>query len=159
PELMKHVPGPDFPTGGFIAGREGIKKAYETGRGHLTLRARTEIEVQKKTERESIIVTEIPYQVNKARLIERIADLVREKKLEGISDIRDESDRTGMRIVIELKRDAISGVVLNNLFANTPMETTFGAVMLAIDAGQPRTLTLKELLERFISHRRDVVTR
>ncbi len=158
-DLMKHVPGPDFPTYGFINGREGIKKAYETGRGHLTLRARTEIEVQKKSERESIIVTEIPYQVNKARLIERIADLVREKKLEGISDIRDESDRKGMRIVVELKRDAISGVVLNNLYANTPMQTSFSVVLLAIDGGQPRTLTLKEILERFITHRREVVTR
>jgi DNA gyrase subunit A len=158
-ELMQFIPGPDFPTAGFITGREGIVRAYETGRGQITLRARTEIETSKKGDREAIIVTEIPYQVNKARLIEKIADLVREKKLEGISDIRDESDRQGMRIVIELKRDAMSAVVLNNLFANTPLETTFGAVMLAIDAGQPRTLTLKELLERFISHRRDVVTR
>ncbi|WP_309890963.1 DNA gyrase subunit A [Archangium sp.] len=158
-ELMQFIPGPDFPTAGFISGREGIIRAYETGRGQITLRARTEIETSKKGDREAIIVTEIPYQVNKARLIEKIADLVREKKLEGISDIRDESDRHGMRIVIELKRDAMSAVVLNNLFTNTPLETTFGAVMLAIDAGQPRTLTLKELLERFISHRRDVVTR
>ncbi|KFA92007.1 DNA gyrase subunit A [Archangium violaceum] len=158
-ELMQFIPGPDFPTAGFISGREGIIRAYETGRGQITLRARTEIETSKKGDREAIIVTEIPYQVNKARLIEKIADLVREKKLEGISDIRDESDRQGMRIVIELKRDAMSAVVLNNLFANTPLETTFGAVMLAIDGGQPRTLTLKELLERFISHRRDVVTR
>jgi DNA gyrase subunit A len=158
-DLMQFIPGPDFPTSGIITGREGIIRAYETGRGQITIRARTEIETSKKGDREAIIVTEIPYQVNKARLIEKIADLVREKKLEGISDIRDESDRHGMRIVIELKRDAISAVVLNNLFANTPMETTFGAVMLAIDAGQPRTLTLKELLERFISHRRDVVTR
>ena len=158
-DLMQFIPGPDFPTHGFITGREGIIRAYETGRGQITLRARTEIETSKKGDREAIIVTEIPYQVNKARLIEKIADLVREKKLEGISDIRDESDRHGMRIVIELKRDAMSAVVLNNLFTNTPMETTFGAVMLAIDAGQPRTLTLKEMLERFISHRRDVVTR
>ncbi|HEX8437191.1 DNA gyrase subunit A [Archangium sp.] len=158
-DLMQFIPGPDFPTAGIITGREGIIRAYETGRGQITIRARTEIETSKKGDREAIIVTEIPYQVNKARLIEKIADLVREKKLEGISDIRDESDRQGMRIVIELKRDAISAVVLNNLFTNTPMETTFGAVMLAIDAGQPRTLTLKELLDRFISHRRDVVTR
>ncbi|WP_257462359.1 DNA gyrase subunit A [Archangium lipolyticum] len=158
-DLMQFIPGPDFPTAGIITGREGILRAYETGRGQITVRARTEIETSKKGDRESIIVTEIPYQVNKARLIEKIADLVREKKLEGISDIRDESDRQGMRIVVELKRDAISAVVLNNLFANTAMETTFGAVMLAIDGGQPRTLTLKELLERFIAHRRDVVTR
>src|SRR6266851_4440906 len=158
-ELMKFIPGPDFPTAGFITGREGIRRAYETGRGQLIMRARTEIEVHKKTERETIIVSEIPYQVNKARLIERIAELVRDKKLEGISDIRDESDRHGMRIVIELKRDAISSVVLNNLFNLTPMQTTFGVVLLAIDGGQPRTLNLKELLERFIAFRREVVTR
>jgi DNA gyrase subunit A len=158
-ELMRFIPGPDFPTAAIITGREGILRAYETGRGQITIRARTEIETSKKGDREAIIVTELPYQVNKARLIEKIADLVREKKVEGISDIRDESDRQGMRIVIELKRDAIAGVVLNNLFANTPLETTFGAVMLAIDGGQPRTLTLKEMLERFIAHRRDVVTR
>jgi DNA gyrase subunit A len=158
-DLMRFIPGPDFPTAGFISGREGIRKAYETGRGHIIMRARTEIEVAKKTERESIIVTEIPYQVNKARLIERIADLVREKKLEGISDIRDESDRDGMRIAIELKRDAITGVVMNNLFAMTPMQSSFGVTLLAIDQGQPRTLTLKEILERFILHRREVVTR
>ncbi|MHB8874133.1 MAG: DNA gyrase subunit A, partial [Myxococcaceae bacterium] len=159
PELMRFIPGPDFPTAGFISGREGIRKCYETGRGHITMRARIEIEVAKKTERESIIVTEIPYQVNKARLIERIAELVREKKLEGISDIRDESDREGMRIAIELKRDAITGVVLNNLYAMTPMQSSFGATLLAIDQGQPKILTLKEILERFVLHRREVVTR
>src|SRR5215218_4073925 len=159
PELMQFIPGPDFPTAAFVTGREGIRRAYETGRGAITLRARTEIETSKKGDREAIIITEIPYQVNKARLIEKIAELVREKKLEGISDIRDESDRQGMRVVIELKRDAMAEIVLNNLFANTPLETTFGAVMLAIDGGQPRTLTLKEILERFVSHRRDVVTR
>jgi len=158
-ELMKFIPGPDLPTYGLITGVDGIRRAYETGRGQIIMRARTEIEVQKKTERESIIVTEIPYQVNKARLIERIAELVRDKKLDGISDIRDESDRHGMRIVIELKRDAITGVVLNNLFAHTPMQSSFGVVLLAIDGGQPRTLNLKELIERFISHRREVVTR
>jgi DNA gyrase subunit A len=158
-ELMKFIPGPDLPTYGLITGREGIRRAYETGRGQIIMRARTEIEVHKKSDRESIIVTEIPYQVNKARLIERIAELVRDKKLDGISDIRDESDRHGMRIVVELKRDAITGVVLNNLFAQTPMQSTFGVVLLAIDGGQPRTLNLKELIERFISHRRDVVTR
>ena len=158
-ELMKFIPGPDLPTYGLITGVDGIRRAYETGRGQIIMRARTEIEVQKKTERESIIVTEIPYQVNKARLIERIAELVRDKKLDGISDLRDESDRHGMRIVIELKRDAITGVVLNNLFAHTPMQSSFGVVLLAIDGGQPRTLNLKELIERFISHRREVVTR
>ena len=158
-ELMQHIPGPDFPTSGFILGREGIQRAYETGRGQITLRARHEIETSAKGEREAIVVSEIPYQVNKARLTEKIAELVRDKKIEGISQIRDESDRRGMRLVIELKRDAISGVVLNNLFANTPLQTTFGIVLLAIDGGQPRTLNLRELLERFISHRREVVTR
>jgi DNA gyrase subunit A len=158
-ELMQHIPGPDFPTAGFILGRDGIQRAYETGRGQITLRARHEIETSAKGERESIVISEIPYQVNKARLTEKIAELARDKKIEGISQIRDESDRRGMRLVIELKRDAISGVVLNNLFANTPLQTTFGIVLLAIDGGQPRTLNLKELLERFISHRREVVTR
>jgi DNA gyrase subunit A len=158
-ELMQHIPGPDFPTAGFILGREGIQRAYETGRGQITLRARHEIETSAKGEREAIVVSEIPYQVNKARLTEKIAELVRDKKIEGISQIRDESDRRGMRLVIELKRDAISGVVLNNLFTNTPLQTTFGIVLLAIDGGQPRTLNLRELLERFVSHRREVVTR
>jgi DNA gyrase subunit A len=158
-ELMQHIPGPDFPTAGFILGREGIGRAYETGRGQITLRARTEIESSRGGDRESIVVSEIPYQVNKARLTEKIAELARDKKIEGISQIRDESDRRGMRLVVELKRDAIAGVVLNNLFALTPLQTTFGIVLLAIDGGQPRTLNLKELLERFISHRREVVTR
>ncbi|MGZ6133029.1 MAG: DNA gyrase subunit A [Myxococcaceae bacterium] len=158
-ELMQHIPGPDFPTAGFILGREGIGRAYETGRGQITLRARHEIETSAKGEREAIVISEIPYQVNKARLTEKIAELVRDKKIEGISQIRDESDRRGMRLVIELKRDAISGVVLNNLFTNTPLQTTFGIVLLAIDGGQPRTLNLRELLERFVSHRREVVTR
>jgi len=158
-DLMEFITGPDFPTGAIITGREGIIRAYETGRGQVTIRARSDIEASKKGDREAIIFTEIPYQVNKARLIEKIAELVREKKLEGISDIRDESDRQGMRIVIELKRDAIAQVVLNNLYAMTSLETTFGAVMLAIDGGQPRTLNLKEMLDRFVAHRRDVVTR
>ncbi|HET6981336.1 MAG TPA: DNA gyrase subunit A, partial [Myxococcaceae bacterium] len=158
-ELMQHIPGPDFPTFGFILGREGIQRAYETGRGQITLRARHVIETTAKGERESIVINEIPYQVNKARLTEKIAELVRDKKIDGISQIRDESDRRGMRLVLELKRDAISGVVLNNLFANTPLQTTFGIVLLAIDGGQPRTLNLRELLERFVSHRREVVTR
>src|SRR5271169_1422905 len=157
-DLMRFIPGPDFPTAGFILGREGIQRAYETGRGQLTLRARTEIE-GRDGDRESIIVTEIPYQVNKARLVEKIAELVHEKRLDGISQIRDESDRRGMRLVLELKRDAIAGVVLNNLFALTPLQTTFGVVLLAIDGGQPRTFNLKEMLERFVSHRREVVTR
>jgi DNA gyrase subunit A len=158
-ELMQYIPGPDFPTAGMILGREGIRQAYETGRGTIELRARANIEVHPKTERETIVVTEIPYQVNKAKLVEHIAELVRDKKIEGISDLRDESSREGMRIVIELKRDAVSQVVLNNLYAHTQLQTGFGVIMLAIDGGQPRVLTLKEMLERFVAHRRDVVTR
>jgi DNA gyrase subunit A len=158
-DLMKHIPGPDFPTGAFISGREGIANAYSTGRGSITLRAKSEIETEKKGDRERIVITEIPYQVNKARLIERIAELVTDKKIEGISDIRDESDRDGMRIVVDLKRDAITQVVLNNLYANTPMQTSYGIQLLAIDQGQPRTMKLKEILEKFILHRRAVVTR
>ncbi|MGC3999763.1 MAG: DNA gyrase subunit A [Anaeromyxobacter sp.] len=158
-DLMRIIPGPDFPTAGMILGRDGIRSAYEKGRGTIQVRARASIEVHPKTERESIVVTEIPYQVNKAKLVEHIADLVREKRLEGISDLRDESSREGMRIVIELKRDAMAQVVLNNLYAHTQMQTGFGVILLAIDGGQPRILTLKEMLERFIAHRRDVVTR
>ncbi len=158
-ELMRFVQGPDFPTSGIILGREGIRKAYAEGRGTVVLRARTEIETHERTGRETIIVTEIPYQVNKSKLVEHIADLVREKRLEGISDLRDESSREGMRIVIELKRDAIAQVVLNNLFAHTALQTGFGVTLLAIDGGQPRILTLKQMLERFVAHRRDVVTR
>ncbi len=158
-DLMKFIPGPDFPTAGIILGRDGIKKAYEEGRGNIQVRARASVEVHPKTERESIVVTEIPYQVNKAKLVEHIAELVREKRLEGISDLRDESSREGMRIVIELKRDALAQVVLNNLYAHTAMQSGFGVTLLAIDAGQPRILNLREVLERFVAHRRDVVTR
>jgi DNA gyrase subunit A len=158
-ELMRFIPGPDFPTAGIILGRDGIRKAYEEGRGNIQVRARASIEVHPKTERESIVVTEIPYQVNKAKLVEHIADLVREKRLEGISDLRDESSREGMRIVIELKRDAIAQVVLNNLYTHTAMQSGFGVTLLAIDAGQPRILDLKSMLDRFVAHRRDVVTR
>ncbi|HEY6004930.1 MAG TPA: DNA gyrase subunit A, partial [Anaeromyxobacter sp.] len=135
-DLMRFIPGPDFPTAGFIRGREGIRAAYEKGRGTIQVRARAAIEVHPRTERESIVVTEIPYQVNKAKLVERIAELVREKKIEGISDLRDESSREGMRIVIELKRDAVSQVVLNNLYIHTAMQSGFGVTLLAIDAGQ-----------------------
>jgi DNA gyrase subunit A len=156
---MRFVPGPDFPTAGIIRGREGIRAAYEKGRGNVQVRARAAIEVHPRTEREAIVVTEIPYQVNKAKLVEHIAELVREKKIEGISDLRDESSREGMRIVIELKRDAVAQVVLNNLYAHTAMQSGFGVMLLAIDGGQPRILNLKELLERFVAHRRDVVTR
>jgi DNA gyrase subunit A len=159
PELMRFVPGPDFPTAGVILGRDGIRKAYETGRGTITCRARANVEIHPRTERETIVVTEIPYQVNKAKLVEHIADLVRDKRLEGISDLRDESSREGMRIVVELKRDAVAQVVLNNLYAHTALQTGFGVTLLSIDAGQPRILNLKEMLERFVAHRRDVVTR
>ncbi len=158
-DLMRLVPGPDFPTAGIILGREGIRQAYEKGRGTIAVRARATVEIHPKTERETIVVTEIPYQVNKAKLVEHIADLVREKKLEGISDLRDESSREGMRIVIELKRDAMAQVVLNNLYAHTALQTGFGVTLLSIDGGQPRILNLKEHLERFLAHRRDVVTR
>ena len=158
-ELISIIPGPDFPTAGFIHGREGIRSAYETGRGIVKMRARVLIEKQKRTERESIIVTELPYQVNKARLIEKIADLVRDKKIEGISDLRDESDRDGMRIVIELKRDEVSQVIINSLYKNTQMQQSFGINTVAIVNGQPKLLTLSELLYHFIAHRKEVVTR
>jgi len=159
PELMQHVRGPDFPTAGIILGRDGIKAAYETGRGTIQVRARVNIEIHPRTERETIVVDQVPYQVNKAKLVEHIAELVRDKRLEGISDLRDESSREGVRVVIELKRDAVAQVVLNNLYAHTQLQTSFGIIMLAIDGGQPRILTLKEMLERFVAHRRDVVTR
>ena len=158
-KLIKHIPGPDFPTYGFIYGIDGIVQAYKTGRGRVLIRARAMIEEQTKTGKNAIVVTEIPYNVNKAKLIERIADLVKTKKLDGISDLRDESDRDGMRIVIELKKDVIPTIVLNQLYKMTPMETTFGIIMLAIVGGRPKILTLKEMLTNFIEHRREVVTR
>src|SRR5688500_5319234 len=157
--LLKAVPGPDFPSGGFIVGRQGIVQAYTSGRGALTLRARTEIEESKKGDRVAIVVTEIPYQINKARLIEKIADLAREKTIEGISDLRDESDRDGMRIVIELKRGEMPDVVLNNLYKHTALQTTFGIIMLAIAGGRPKVLSLLEVIEHFIEFRREVVRR
>jgi DNA gyrase subunit A len=159
--LMQHVPGPDFPTAGIINGAQEIVSAYKGGRGRLSIRARTHFEDIGKADRQAIIVTELPYQVNKARLIERIADLVREKQIEGISNdgLRDESDKDGMRIVIELRRGENAEVVLNNLFAQTPLETVFGINMVALVDGQPRLLSLKEMLEAFIRHRREVVTR
>jgi DNA gyrase subunit A len=156
--LMKIVPGPDFPTGGLILGRSGIRQAYETGRGSIVIRARAEIEEIRK-DRDAIIVHEIPYQVNKAVLLERIADLVRAKQVEGISDLRDESDRSGMRIVIELKRDATADVVLNQLYRFTQMQTTFGVNMLALDGGRPRLMGLKDALGVFIRFREDVILR
>ena len=159
PELMECLPGPDFPTAGFIHGRQGILEAYHTGRGFLQLRARCDVEVSDRTERECIIVSEIPYQLNKTRLLERIAEMVRAKKIEGIADLRDESDRRGMRIVIDLKRDAVSQVVLNQLYANTQLQSTFGIIMLALVDNEPRVLTLKEMLIYFLEHRREVIIR
>lgn len=157
-DLMQYIPGPDFPTGGIIMGRLGVAEAYRTGRGRVVVRAKTEIE-QMSANRSRIIVTEIPYQVNKARLVERIAELVREKKLEGISDLRDETDRTGTRIVIELKRDVNAQVVLNNLYKHTAMQDTFGAIMLALVDGTPRVLNLRDMLYYYLQHQKDVVTR
>jgi DNA gyrase subunit A len=158
-ELIRLIPGPDFPTGGMIVGKRGIHEAYLTGRGSIQVRARTEIETTKKGDRQQIVVTEIPYQLNKTRLLERIAELVREKTIEGISDLRDESDRDGMRIVIELKRGEVSEVVLNNLFKQTQLQQSFGIITLAIVAGRPKVLSLLEVVEHFIDFRRDVVRR
>ncbi|HEV7609386.1 MAG TPA: DNA gyrase subunit A [Steroidobacteraceae bacterium] len=158
--LMQHVPGPDFPTAGIINGATEIATAYRTGRGRLSIRARTHFEdIDKVGGRQSIIVTELPYQVNKARLLERIADLVRNKLIDGISELRDESDKDGMRVAIELKRGEVAEVVLNNLFAQTPLETVFGINMVALIDGQPKLLGLKEMLEAFLRHRREIVTR
>jgi len=157
-ELMEIMPGPDFPTGGVIAGKNGIFEAYSTGRGMLKVRGVARIEENQKGKTQ-ILIDEIPYQVNKSKLIERMADLVREKKLEGISDLRDESDRTGMRIAVDLKRDAVPEVVLNQIFKHTPLQTTYGIINLAIVGGQPRVMPLKDLLTHFISHRREVVSR
>lgn len=157
-DLRKAIKGPDFPTGGMIHGTAGIRDAYETGRGLIKIRAKANIEREHKG-KESIIVSELPYQVNKARLIEKIAELVREKKIEGISDLRDESDRDGIRVVLELKRDEIAQVVLNNLYKQTQMENTFGIIMLALVNGQPQVLGLKSILVYFLQHRRDVVLR
>ena len=157
-DLMELVPGPDFPTGGAILGRAGVRSAYTTGRGSVLLRAKVEVEQMRK-EREALIVTEIPYQVNKATLIEKIADLVREKRLEGISDLRDESDRDGMRIVIELKRDAVADVVLNQLWRYTAMQSSFGCNMIALNGGRPEMLTLRDFVKAFVDFREEVVTR
>lgn len=157
--LLQHLPGPDFPTAGIINGAQGIYAAYATGRGRVYVRARTHIEEIGKAGREAIIVTELPFQVNKARLIEKIAELVRDKRLEGISELRDESDKDGMRIVIELRKGEISDVVLNNLYKQTPMQSVFGINMVALLDGQPKLLSLKQILEAFLGHRREVVTR
>ena len=158
-ELMTFVPGPDFPTAGFINGRQGIRDAYATGRGVLQIRAKASIEKNPRTNRQSIVITELPYMVNKAKLIESIADLVRDKKIEGISDVRDESDREGMRVVVEIKRDEVAEVILNNLYLHTQMKTSFGIINLAIVEGQPRVLPLASLLKEFVKFRREVVAR
>ncbi|MGO2280819.1 MAG: DNA topoisomerase (ATP-hydrolyzing) subunit A [Vibrio casei] len=157
-ELMEYIPGPDFPTAALISGRKGIIDAYKTGRGKVYMRSKAHIDVEANG-RETIVVTEIPYQVNKARVIEKIAELVKDKKVEGISALRDESDKDGMRIVIECKRDAVGEVVLNNLYAQTQLQTTFGINMVALDNGQPKLFNLKEMLKCFVDHRREVVTR
>ncbi|AXW87278.1 DNA topoisomerase (ATP-hydrolyzing) subunit A [Lonsdalea britannica] len=157
--LMEHIKGPDFPTAAIINGKRGIEEAYRTGRGKVYIRARAEVEADAKTGRETIIVHEIPYQVNKARLIEKMAELVKDKRIEGISALRDESDKDGMRIVIEIKRDAVGEVVLNHLYSQTQMQVSFGINMVALHQGQPRLMTLKEILSAFVRHRREVVTR
>jgi DNA gyrase subunit A len=157
--LLKVVPGPDFPTGGFIVGRAGIVSAYTTGRGAITMRAKAKVEESKKGDRVSIVITEIPYQVNKKRLLERIGELHREKTIEGIADLRDESDREGMRIVVDLRRGEVPEVILNNLYKHTQLQTTFGIIMLAIVGGRPRILSLLEIVEHFIEFRREVVRR
>lgn len=159
PDLMEYLPGPDFPTAGIINGARGIREAYQTGKGRIYVRARADIEINERTGREAIIVTELPYQVNKARLLEKIAELVKDKKIEGISELRDESDKDGMRMVIELKRGESGDVVLNNLYKQTQMQSVFGINMVALVDGQPRLLNLKEVLEAFLRHRREVVTR
>src|SRR5512146_1054990 len=158
-ELMTVLPGPDFPTGGFIHGLDGIRQAYETGRGIIQVRARAGIETTKKGDKQQIVVTEIPYMTNKARLIEKIAELVRDKRIEGISDLRDESDRDGIRIVIELKRGEVPEVVLNNLYRNTQMQTTFGIIFLAIVNNKPEVMELPTMIHHFIEHRKEIVVR
>ena len=157
--VLRAVSGPDFPSGGFIVGRNGIFQAYTTGRGSITMRARSSVEDSKKGDKQSIVITEIPYQINKARLIEKIAELAHEKTIEGITDLRDESDRDGMRIVIELRRGEMPDVVLNNLYKHTPLQTTFGIIMLAIAGGRPKVLNILEVIEHFIEFRREVVRR
>ncbi|WP_257279673.1 MULTISPECIES: DNA gyrase subunit A [unclassified Endozoicomonas] len=158
-DLMEYIPGPDFPTAGIINGRAGILQAYRTGRGRIYIRARADVEHDEKKNKSTIIVTELPYQLNKARLIEKIAELVKDKKIEGISELRDESDKDGMRVVIELRRGEVADVVLNNLYAQTQLESVFGINNVALVDGQPKLLNLKEMLEAFVRHRREVVTR
>ena len=157
-ELIEYIPGPDFPTGGIMLGRSGARKAYLEGRGSVIMRAKTRVEEIRK-DRFAIVIDEICYQVNKSTMIEKIAELVRDGKIDGVSDIRDESDRKGMSVVIELKRGAIPKVLINNIYKHTQLQTTFGAIMLAIDNGQPRVMNLAELLRCFITHRFEVITR
>ena len=159
PELMMLIPGPDFPTAGIINGAREIYNAYSTGRGRILVRARTHVEDLDDRGYQAIVVTELPYQVNKARLLERIAELVRGKLIDGISELRDESDKDGMRVVIELKRGEVADVVINNLYKQTPMESVFGVNMVALQDGQPRLLNLKDIIEAFLRHRREIVTR
>jgi len=158
-KLMRYIPAPDFPTGGVIHGREGVVQAYETGKGLIQVRGKIAVETHPRTGKTNLVITEIPYQLNKTRLIERIAELIREKKIEGVNDIRDESDREGMRIVLELKRDAEPAVIQNQLYKHTPLQDSFGIIMLAIVNGRPELLNLKQLLEQFLRHRREVVVR
>ncbi len=158
-ELMQHVKGPDFPTAGYILGRQGIEQAYRTGRGIITMRARANIEEAGKKGRDRIVITEVPYQVNKARMIEQIANLVNDKRIDGVTDIRDESDRDGIRVVLDLRRDAVPRVILNNLYKHTQMQETFGAIFLAIVDNRPQVLNLKRMIGCFIDHRREVITR
>jgi len=158
-ELMTHLPGPDFPTGGFIHGRQGIRQAYEAGKGLIQLRARAIVERDRKGERESIVITELPYQISRSKLIEKIAELIQEKVIEGISNFRDESDREGTRVVIELKRNEVAEVILNQLYKHTQMQISFGIILLAIHQNQPKLLSLKEMLQLFIQHRQEVVRR
>ncbi len=158
-ELMKYIPGPDFPTAGIIYGKKGIYEAYKTGRGIIKIRARTKIEKDKKNGGEIIIVTELPYQVNKARLIEKIADLIKNKQLDGIRYVRDESDREGMRIAVALKKDQMADIILNQLYKHTQMENSFGIIFLAIANQRPNLFSLKEILEHFIQHRKEIIIR
>src|SRR5690606_37246767 len=148
--LNELLPGPDFPTGALILGRSGIRSAYQTGRGSIVMRGRVAVETVRR-EREALAVTELPYQVNKAAMIEKIAELVRDKRIEGIADLRDESDRQGMRVVIELKREAVADVVLNQLYRFSPLQTSFGVNMVALNGGRPETMTLKDLLQAFVA--------
>ncbi len=157
--LLKLIPGPDFPTAASINGQKGIVDAYKTGRGRAVIRAKTHIETDEKSGKDSIIITELPYQVNKARLIERIAELVKEKKIEGITELRDESDKEGMRVVIELRRGENTELLQNQLYSQTQMQSVFGINMVALVDGRPRTLSLREILQEFVRHRREVVTR